>query len=266
MTLDPVRPYVVLSAAVSLDGYLDDASERRLLLSGDADLDRVDQLRASCDAILVGASTVRRDDPVLQVRSATRRAARASRGEAPSPVRVTVTASGALEPVARIFTVDGAATLVYCPSSLVDTVAARLGAVGSPAAGLPPAASEVHVVGLPVTSGLPAASAHHAPGSVPVRPSEILPRLLADLASRGVRRLVVEGGAAVHAQLLVPGFADELQLAVAPWFVADARAPRFVGHRTDRRLPLVETRPVGDMVLMRYALSDRCPGIADPGP
>ena len=49
------RPYVVLSAAMSADGYIDDASGTRLVLSDKADLDRVDELRAASDAILVGA-------------------------------------------------------------------------------------------------------------------------------------------------------------------------------------------------------------------
>ena len=75
-----MRPYVLLSAAVSVDGYLDDASSRRLLLSGEADFDRVDEVRAGVDAILVGATTVRRDDPRLRVRSDARRDARVARG------------------------------------------------------------------------------------------------------------------------------------------------------------------------------------------
>ncbi|WP_186449776.1 dihydrofolate reductase family protein, partial [Nocardioides sp. J9] len=67
------RPYVLLSCSVSLDGYLDSAGEGRLLLSNDADFDRVDEVRAGCDAILVGAATVRNDDPRLLVRSEERR-------------------------------------------------------------------------------------------------------------------------------------------------------------------------------------------------
>ena len=57
----PPRPYVLLSCATSADGYLDDARPQRLILSGPADLDRVDEVRAGCDAILVGAGTVRQD-------------------------------------------------------------------------------------------------------------------------------------------------------------------------------------------------------------
>ncbi|MGO4648635.1 dihydrofolate reductase family protein [Nocardia sp. 2YAB30] len=51
------RPPVLLSVAVSVDGYLDDTSPDRLRLSDAADFDRVDQVRADSDAILVGAQT-----------------------------------------------------------------------------------------------------------------------------------------------------------------------------------------------------------------
>jgi branched-chain amino acid transport system substrate-binding protein len=50
------RPYTLLSCSMSLDGYLDSSTVQRLALSNDADFDRVDALRAGCDAILVGAS------------------------------------------------------------------------------------------------------------------------------------------------------------------------------------------------------------------
>jgi len=75
----PARPYVLLSCATSADGYLDDASPRRLILSGPADLDRVDEVRAGCDAILVGAGTIRADDPRLLVRDPRRRGLASSR-------------------------------------------------------------------------------------------------------------------------------------------------------------------------------------------
>ena len=62
------RPYTLLSCALSIDGYLGSATPRRLELSNDADFDRVDAVRASCDAILVGAATVRHDNPRLERR------------------------------------------------------------------------------------------------------------------------------------------------------------------------------------------------------
>ena len=90
------RPYVILSAAMSIDGYLDTASPPRLALSNAADFDRVDEVRAHCDAILVGARTVRADNPRLLVRSEERRSRREAEGLSPSPWKVTVTATGCL--------------------------------------------------------------------------------------------------------------------------------------------------------------------------
>ena len=69
------RPHVLLSVATSVDGYVDDTSEVRLLLSNQGDFDWVDEVRASVDAILVGANTIRRDNPRLLVRSAQRQEA-----------------------------------------------------------------------------------------------------------------------------------------------------------------------------------------------
>src|SRR3954466_9322830 len=74
------RPYTLLSCSMSIDGYIDGATESRLLLSNDLDFDRVDQGGAGVDAILVGATTVRNDNPRLQVRDPGRRRARVDRG------------------------------------------------------------------------------------------------------------------------------------------------------------------------------------------
>ncbi len=201
------RPYVLLSAAVSLDGALDDASPDRLILSGPADLDEVDALRAGCDAILVGAGTVRADDPRLRVASAARRADRERRGLPPTPLRVILSRSGALDPAARVFT-GGPPPVVY---------------TGAPAPALPATV-------VPLTA-----------------PEDVL----ADLHARGVRRLLVEGGATVLRDLLARGLADELRLAVAPVFVPDPAAVRFRGAGPAARLTGV--RQVDRMAVLRYS-------------
>lgn len=108
----PDRPYTVVSCVISVDGCLDDCSPQRLILSGPEDLDEVDELRASVDAILVGAGTIRSDNPRLLVRSPARAAARLVRGLPEQPLRVTMTRSGALDAAARFFTGPGE-SLVY---------------------------------------------------------------------------------------------------------------------------------------------------------
>ncbi|WP_025617293.1 RibD family protein [Salinispora cortesiana] len=226
------RPYVLLSCATSLDGYIDDATSQRLVLSNDADLERIDGVRAGCDAILVGAGTIRRDDPRLLVRSAARRAERVARGLAASPARVTVTGCGDLDPRARVFTTGATVRLIYCASSGVVKVRERLGDLAT-----------VVDAGEPVD----------------------LVSVLADLAARGIGRLLVEGGASMHTQFLASGLADELHLVIAPFFVGDGRAPRFVRDgsfpwHANHRAQIAEVRQIGDVALVRYALSDRCPG------
>ena len=223
------RPYVLLSCAVSLDGYIDDTSDQPLRLSGDADVDRVDELHARSDAILVGAGTVRADDPVLLLRSPARRRERGGSGRTPDPARVVISGSGNLDPAARIFT-TGANRIIYVSSPAVAATRDRLGSK-----------ADVADAGNPLD----------------------LVRVVDDLAIRGVARLMVEGGASVHTQFLQAGLADELVLAVAPFFIGDPRAPRFVetGHfpwTPAHRAKLAEVSIADDMAVLRYALSSRC--------
>lgn len=229
------RPYVLLSCCMSLDGHLDDSTDRRLVLSNPADLDRVDELRAGCDAILVGAGTVRRDDPRLLVRSAARREARAARGRPGSPLRVTLTTSGRLDPAARVFATGDGAAVVYCPQPHAAALREALGARAA-------------VVGV-------------RPGD-PLTARVDLAAVLEDLSDRGVERLLVEGGESVITQLLSAGLVDQLDLAVAPVLVGDPSAPRVAGAgrypwTVDRRARLADVQRVGDVALLRYALSDR---------
>src|SRR4051794_14446874 len=171
---------------MSIDGYLDSAGDERLILSNDADLDRVDEVRAGCDAILVGATTVRNDNPRLLVRCPERRLDRTARGLEPTPVKVTVTCRADLDPTAQFFTTGESEKLVYCPSPSLATARSRLSAVAT------------------VVDGGPRVS---------------MGAVAEDLAARGVRRLMVEGGGTVHTQFLAEDVADELHLVVAPFFV-----------------------------------------------
>lgn len=219
------RPYILLSCAVSLDGRIDGTGAGRLVLSDTVDLDRVDEERAGSDAILVGAGTVRRDDPRLLVKAAERRARRAAAGLPESPLRVVVSGRGELDPSLRLFSGGGDAPLVYAGSPALAGLRRRLGDRA-----------------LVVDGGEPLD----------------LARVLDDLGGRGVRRLMVEGGGSVHTQLLAAGLADELQLAVAPLLVGEG--PRFFGEAAGLdggRLTLAEARPVGDVVLLRYLLTER---------
>jgi riboflavin-specific deaminase-like protein len=218
----PPRPYIVLSCATSADGYLDDASPQRLILSGPADLDRVDEVRAGCDAILVGAQTVRKDNPRLLVRDPRRSARRAARGLPPHPARVTLTASGELDPRARFFA-PGAPRLVYCATPALAAARENL--------------KDTAVL---IDAGDPLS----------------LRFMLQDLTERAVARLLVEGGAQILGDFLAVGLADQLDLAIAPFFVAAPAAPRLSlpAPGPDGPMTLAETSRAGEVALLRYLL------------
>ena len=212
---------------MSVDGCLDAPGPQRLVLSGHADLDRVDAERSEADAIMVGAGTIRRDNPRLVIRSAGRRASRVGRGLPENPARVTLTASGDLDPSARFFdATTGAGPVVYCAAPQAPKLQHMLNDIAP-------------VIAVPPPVGLGA--------------------ILADLSRRGVHRLLVEGGARLGHDFLANGLVDELALTVAPFFVGAAAAPRFAGpgvypHDPARPMHLAEVRQLDDVVLLRYLL------------
>lgn len=216
------RPHVLLSVATSLDGYIDDTTPDRLLLSNWEDFDRVDQVRAASDAILIGAGTIRADNPRLLVNNERRRQDRIARGLPEHPLKVTVSASGDLDPRAR-FWHHGGAKVAYTTDEAVGRLRARLDGL-----------ADVLSLGPAIDFGA----------------------LLDDLGERGVERLMVEGGSRIHTDFISQGLADEIHLAIAPLLVGDPHAPRFLGTTTHplgpgKRMVLAEARTVGDMALLR---------------
>ncbi|MBL1073259.1 dihydrofolate reductase family protein [Nocardia sp. 2] len=217
------RPHVLLSVAVSIDGYIDDASPDRLLLSNAADFDRVDALRAESDAVLIGAQTLRRDNPRLLVNSAERRLHRIAAGRPEYPVRVIVTATGDLDPRLNFWRFGG--------ERLVYTTDSGLHRIGDTLHG------RAEVVSLGGTVDFPS--------------------LLDDLGKRGLERLMVEGGGSIHTAFLAAGLVDEIRMAVAPLVVGDPAAPRFLGPADfpggpHHRMQLADVSRIGDIALLRY--------------
>jgi 5-amino-6-(5-phosphoribosylamino)uracil reductase len=220
------RPYVLLSVAVSVDGHIDDRSPERLLLSNAADFDRVDQVRANSDAILVGAGTIRSDNPRLIVKSKQRQADRVAAGRTAQPLKVTVTESGALDPAAKFWHhgTDDHRPIVYTTNSGAVTAKALLEGTAD---------------------------------VVPLGDNVDFALLLEDLGRRGIGRLMVEGGSHMHTEFLAAGLADELHVAIGPNLVGDPTAPRFLNAATfpggpTRRMKLVDVTQIGDVALLRY--------------
>lgn len=181
---------VIVSTAVSSDGYLDDRSPDRLILSTPEDWAEVHRLRAACDAILVGAETIRRDNPSLLVGDEVLRRERIDRGLPSNPVKVTLTASCRLSPEANFFTRGDQEKIVFttCP----DPGPLRQVATVIPAA--------------EITAAL----------------------IVTELEKRGLRSLLVEGGAATLRMFFAENLVDTFRLAVNPAVkVGDPRGTPF---------------------------------------
>nr|WP_308291377.1 dihydrofolate reductase family protein [Amycolatopsis magusensis] len=216
------RPYVLLSVAASLDGCIDDTSTTRLVLSDEDDFDRVDAERAAADAILVGAGTIRADNPRLLVRSAQRRERRVAAGKPASPAKVTFTRTGSLDPSSQFFVAGDVPKLVYAPPEVASSLS------------LGPSATVIGAADLTAA--------------------------LADLHSRGISRLMVEGGGHIHTQFLAADVVDEIHLVYAPFFVGEPDAPRFVHpavfpQSPARPMSLTCVQQIGDLVLMKYRVT-----------
>jgi len=244
------RPHVLLSVATSIDGFIDDYSNDRLMLSNPADFDRVDQLRAEADAILVGAGTIRADNPRLVIRSDQRRRQRVVQGRPEHPTKVTVTGSGALDANHHWFH-TGEDRLIYTPADKADNLTSQVGHTAT-------------VIGLKPNSERDDNSKNpHSAESSDNGPSGVnLIDVLDDLSARGIKRLLVEGGESLNTALVAAGVVDELRIAVAPLLVG--RGPRFLAETTfdwptNQRIQLVDAEPLGDMAVLRYRTQPAVP-------
>lgn len=218
--------YVYISAAISLDGYIDNGGHERLMLSNEEDLDAVKTLRARYDAILVGAETIRRDNPSLVIRNEALRAERSKRKMSPDIIKVTVTSTGEIDPASRFFTEGHGRKIVIASTNISKEKLHSLSQV-----------SEVAVAQTDIT------------------PETIT----AILENMGIKNLFIEGGSRILTMFLSSGRADYLRLAVAPFFVGDDNGKRFVGNadftfNKDNRATLRQTYQIGDMAIAEYSL------------
>ncbi len=181
---------VILSTAVSADGYMDDCTDTPLSLSSEEDWKDVRALRGWCDAILVGAGTLRADDPSLRIKDSAERHKRMDRGQKPNIMRVTLTQRGYLDPGLRFFEENGAERIVLAPED----------------------ADVSSIEGYATV----------------IRAKEVTPKVIAaELSALGVDLLMVEGGAHVAAMFLDAGMVDEMRLAVAPVKINNKKAPKL---------------------------------------
>jgi len=188
------RPWVILKAALTLDGFLATRTGDSRWITGPAARASVHVLRDEVDAILVGAGTVRADDPALTTRLAGRGEGEGE-GEGEGKRKrgrdaLRVVLDGRLSMPAR------ARLLREGDSRVLVLTSAAGAATGRRRAALAAAGADIEVLGR---------GAHISIESV-----------LRALAARGVVSLLVEGGGAVHGAFLAARAVNELRLYHAP--------------------------------------------------
>ena len=103
------RPYVILSAAITLDGKLG-VKNKRTKLSSKNDKIRVHKLRSQVDAIIIGNNTVRLDNPLLTVRHA----------QGKNPVRIILDSSGTIKSNSKIIQTCNNVPTIIAVSELIS--------------------------------------------------------------------------------------------------------------------------------------------------
>jgi 2,5-diamino-6-(ribosylamino)-4(3H)-pyrimidinone 5'-phosphate reductase len=220
------RPFVYINMATTVDGKITSAVREYPRFASETDRLNMDILRARADAILVGAGTIRADNPSLLVRDEGMREYRKSLGKHKGPMKVLVTASAAIGTDYRFFNEeDGGKRLVATVEEAHDE-------------NLAPFEGRAEV--LRIGSG-----------------AVDLPALLAELKRRGVEKLLAEGGGEMNWQLIDGGLVDELFITFAPSLLGGRDAPTAVegeGLAMERqvRLRLLEMRREEDEIFCRY--------------
>jgi 2,5-diamino-6-(ribosylamino)-4(3H)-pyrimidinone 5'-phosphate reductase len=189
-------PYVVMNIAMTADGKTDTIARRGALISSPLDMMRVDQLRASCDAIMVGGHTLLGDDPRLVLKTRELQLTRLAEGKDENPMKVGVVTIADLDPDSRFLNCGHAKITIFTtcktPQKKVEELRDR---------GVKVFISEDSRVDLR--------------------------RAIAQLGVLGVKRLLVEGGGTLNEELIRLGLVDELNIYIAPLIFGGATAPTF---------------------------------------
>jgi 2,5-diamino-6-hydroxy-4-(5-phosphoribosylamino)pyrimidine 1''-reductase, archaeal len=223
-----VDVYVVVNAAMSADGKLSTHEREQVELSGPADFDRVDRLRAESDAVMVGVGTVLADDPSLTVKSSDLRDRRTARDESANPARVVADSRARTPPGATVLDDAAQSYLLVGEAAPTDRVA------------------EAQKSGATVVV---------AGGS-----RVALPEALAELEADGVERLMVEGGGELIFSLFAAGQVDRLSVYVEPVVIGGREAPTLAdGDGFTESFPGLELASIerlDDGVVLGYEVSE----------
>jgi 2,5-diamino-6-(ribosylamino)-4(3H)-pyrimidinone 5'-phosphate reductase len=188
------RPYTFINVAMTADGKIDTFERKGASISSARDKQRVDELRAEAEGILVGGRTLLEEDPKLTVKSESLRAERVRRGLSPNPAKIGVATVAALDPGSEFLTAGPARVVIFTTNRTS----------GEQVTGLRARGVEVYI--------------HD-------REQIDLIVMMRTIKRMGIDRLMVEGGGTMNFELIRLGLVDEISAYVAPMLFGGANAP-----------------------------------------
>ncbi|MDD1695066.1 MAG: 2,5-diamino-6-(ribosylamino)-4(3H)-pyrimidinone 5'-phosphate reductase, partial [Methanoregula sp.] len=188
-----MRPHVIVNAAMSADGKLSTRERRQVKISGVQDFNRVDRLKAGCDAVMVGIGTVLADDPSLTVKAEECRDNRVRMGADEHPVRIVIDSHARTPP--------GASVLHKGPGKRIIAVSEQ--------------ADERKVEELRKFATVIVAGDDRVD----------LTQLMEALDTLGIKRIMVEGGGTLIAGMIADGLVDEIYTFIGNIVIGGKDAP-----------------------------------------
>ncbi|WP_436902537.1 2,5-diamino-6-(ribosylamino)-4(3H)-pyrimidinone 5'-phosphate reductase [Halovenus halobia] len=217
---------VVVNAATSADGKLSSREREQVEISNDADFQRVDELRADSDAVMVGVGTVLADDPSLTVADESLVTARTDRGDPEQPARVVADSRIRTPPDAKVLDERAGSYLLVSEAAPTDFV------------------GQMEEAGATVIQA----------GDARVD----LAAAFEELADHGIDQLMVEGGGEIIYSLFESGLVDRLSLFVGPKIIGGREAPTLAdgdGFVEDfPTLDLENVERLGSGVVLSYTV------------
>jgi 2,5-diamino-6-(ribosylamino)-4(3H)-pyrimidinone 5'-phosphate reductase len=223
-----MRPFVFINMAMSADGKISNVDGKQIKISGKEDFERVDELKLSSDAIMVGVGTILSDDPSLTIKSEERRKKRISDGKDENPVRIVID-SGCRTPLnAEIFK-RGDGKRIVATSDRADEERIR----------------EIERYADVIVAGEDKVN---------------LKELMDILWKRGINKVMVEGGGELSWGLISSNIVDELYIYVGPKIIGGRNSPTPVGGEGFKdkfpRLKLINIEEMDDGVLLRWRFTE----------
>ncbi|HMB44194.1 MAG TPA: 2,5-diamino-6-(ribosylamino)-4(3H)-pyrimidinone 5'-phosphate reductase [Candidatus Methanoperedens sp.] len=223
------RPFVFINTAMSADGKIATIERRQTRISGSLDFDRMDELRTSSDAIMVGIGTLISDNPSLTVKSKERKEKRRTRGLSENPPRIVVDSMARTPASSDIFLKGEGKRIIAVSKSAPAEKVKNLSKF-----------ADIICLG---------------------EKSVDLEKLLFELKKRGINRLMVEGGATLNWELISNGLVDEIYTFVGNIIIGGKTAPTLVdgeGYTCDfSSLAIISCERLEDGVLLKWKVNSK---------